>query len=117
MKLVTVTQTCGRVPVTVFQLGDRINMGNSEEFEQAAKGANAAGGRNMILDLSKVPSLTSAGIRTILGIHKMLAEAKDSMEHLKLVNPMPAVREVLDIAGLLKYIGIYGSVEEAVASF
>ncbi len=117
MKLVTVTQTCGRVPVTVFQLGDRLNMGNSEEFEQAAKGAYAAGGRNMILDLSKVPSLTSAGIRTILVIHKMLAEAKDTASHLKLVNPMPAVRKVLDIAGLLNFIEIYSSVDEAVASF
>ena len=117
MKLVTVSQTCGRVPVTVFQLGDRLNMGNSEEFEQATKGAYAAGARYMVLDLSKVPSLTSAGIRTILGIHKMLAETKDEIKHLKLVGPMPGVREVLDIAGLLKIIEIYNNVEEAVASF
>ena len=117
MKLVTVTQTCGRVPVTVIQLGDRLNMGNTGEFELAAKGAYNAGGRNMVLDLSKVPSLTSAGIRTILGIYKMLAESKDETKHLKLVGPTPPVHEVLDIAGILKFIEIYGSVAEAVASF
>jgi anti-anti-sigma factor len=117
MNLVTVTQTCGRVPVTVIQLADRLNMGNTEEFEQAAKGAYAAGGRNMVLDLSKVSSLTSAGIRTILGIYKMLAEPKDAGKHLKMVGPTPAVRKVLDIAGLLKFIEIYGSLDEAVASF
>jgi anti-sigma B factor antagonist len=117
MKLVSVTQTCGRVPVTVIRLEDRLNLGNTEEVEQAAKGAYAAGGRNMILDLSKVPSLTSAGIRTILGIYKMLAEPKEAGKHLKLVGPIPAVREVLDIAGLIKFIEIYGSLDEAVASF
>jgi anti-anti-sigma factor len=117
MKFVTVTQTCGRVPVTIIQLGDRLNLGNTEEFEQAAKGAYAAGGRNMVVDLSKVPSLTSAGIRTILFIYKMLTEPKDVDKHLKLVGPTPAVREVLDIAGILRFIEVYGSQDEAVASF
>ena len=117
MKFVTVTQTCGRVPVTVIQLGDRLNLGNTEEFEQAAKGAYAAGGRNMVVDLSKVPSLTSAGIRTILVIYKMLTEPTDATKHLKLVGPIPAVREVLDIAGILKFIEVFASQDEAVASF
>jgi len=117
MNLVTVSQTKGRVPVTVLQLQDRVNMGNSAELEQAAKGAYAAGGRNMVIDLSKVPSLTSAGIRTIVIIYKMLTEPEDKIRHLKLVNPTPAVREVLDIAGLLEYIEIYDSLNEAVASF
>jgi anti-anti-sigma factor len=117
MKLVTVSQAQGRVPVTVFQLHDRVNMGNTAEFEQAVKEAYAAGGRNMVIDLSKVPSLTSAGIRTILVIYKMLTEAKDKARHLKLVNPTPHVREVLDIAGLLDYIEVYKSQNEAVASF
>ena len=39
MKLITASQTCGRVPVTVFQLEDRLNMGNIEQLEEAAKGA------------------------------------------------------------------------------
>jgi anti-sigma B factor antagonist len=117
MRLVTVTQTCGRVPVTVFQLEDRLNMGNTAELEQATKGAYSAGGRNMVLDLSKVPSLTSAGIRSILVIYKMLTDPNDKAKHLKLVGPMPNVREVLDIAGLLNFIEIYGSLDEAVASF
>jgi anti-anti-sigma factor len=117
MALVTVSQAQGRVPVTVFQLQDRVNMGNTGELERAAAEAFAAGGRNMVIDLSKVPSLTSAGIRTILVIYKMLTDAKDKARHIKLVNPTPHVREVLDFAGLLEYIDIYTSVEEAVASF
>jgi anti-anti-sigma factor len=117
MKLVTVSQAQGRAPVTVFQLQDRVNMGNTAELEQAAKEAYAAGGRNMVIDLSRAPSLTSAGIRTILVIYKMLTDPKEKVKHLKLVSPTPYVREVLDIAGLLAFIDIYGSLDEAVASF
>jgi len=118
MKLVTVSQAQGRVPVTVFQLQDRVNMGNTAELEQAARGAYAAGGRDMVIDLSKALSLTSAGIRTILVICKMLADPKmEKVRHLKLVNPTPFVREVLEIAGLLDSIEVYDSLDEAVASF
>jgi anti-anti-sigma factor len=117
MKLVTVSQADGRVPVTVFQLQDRLNMGNTAELDQAAKEAYDAGGRNMVIDLSKAPSLTSAGIRTILVIYKMLTEPEEKAKHLKLVCPTPYVRQVLDIAGLLDFIEIYDSLDAAVASF
>jgi anti-anti-sigma factor len=117
MKLVTVSQAQGRLPVTVLELQDRVNMGNTAELEQAAKEAHAAGGRNMVIDLSKAPSLTSAGIRTILVIYKMLTEPNDKTRHLKVVCPTPYVREVLKIAGLLDYIEVYDSLDEAVAAF
>jgi anti-anti-sigma factor len=117
MKLVTVSQAQGRVPVTVFQLQDRLNMGNTAELDQAAKEAYDAGGRNMVIDLSRAPSLTSAGIRTILVIYKMLTEPEEKAKHLKLVCPTPYVRQVLDIAGLLDFIEIYDSLDAAVASF
>ena len=117
MNLVKVSQAQGKVPVTVFELQDRLNLGNAAELEQAAKEAYAAGGRNMVIDLSKAPSLTSAGIRTILVIHNMLAQKKSKSKHLKLVSPTPHVREVLDISGLLEYIDVCESLDEAVASF
>jgi anti-anti-sigma factor len=117
MKLVTVSIAQGRVPVTVLQLQDRLNMGNMAELEQAAREAYAAGGRNLLIDLSKAPSLTSAGIRTIITIYKMLKDPKDTGNHLRLVCPTPYVRNVLEIAGLLEYIEVYENLDEALASF
>jgi anti-anti-sigma factor len=118
MNLVTVTQAQGRVPVTVFHLQDRVNLGNTAELEQAARRAYAAGGRYMVLDLSKAPSLTSAGVRAILVIHKMLSASKtDNARHLKLVSPTPYVQEVLEVSGLLEHIEIFATLDEAVASF
>jgi stage II sporulation protein AA (anti-sigma F factor antagonist) len=117
MKLITVSQAQGRVPVTILHLKDRLNMGNIMELEQAATEAYAAGERNMVIDLSRAPSITSAGIRTIMVIYKMLANSKDNVKHLKLVNPTPDVREVLEISGLLDTIEVYNSLDEALASF
>jgi anti-anti-sigma factor len=118
MNLVKVSQAKGRVPVTVLHLQDRVNLGNTGELEQAAKQAYADGGRDIVIDLSKAPSLTSAGIRAILIIHKMLSNSiLKKSEHLKLVSPTPYVQEVLNIAGLAETIEIFGNLDDAIASF
>lgn len=115
MSIVQISQAQGRVPVTIFQLQDRVNLANFEELEQTAKGAWDNGTRDLVLDLSKVISLTSIGIRAIVIIHKMLAT--DGTKHLKIANPMPYIREMLDVSGVTQYIEIYDTVDEAVASF
>lgn len=118
MSLVKISQAEGRVPVTVFELQDRVNLGNTAELEQAARDAYANGTRDLVIDISKVDSFTSAGIRALLVIYKLLAgdEGKKS-KHVKLVSPTSYVREVLDVSGVSDSIVIYDSLEEAVDSF
>ena len=115
MALVQVSQKQGRIPVTVFQLQDRVNLGNFSELEQAARDEYDRGMRNLVIDLSQTPSMTSIGVRALVIIHKMLAE--DRGKHLKLASPIPPIREMLDIAGVTAYIDIYDTVDEAVASY
>lgn len=118
MSLVKVSQAEGRIPVTVFELQDRVNLGNTAELEQAAKDAYANGTRDLVLDISKVDSFTSAGIRALMVLYKLFAgdEGKES-KHVKLVSPTPYVREVLEIAGITESIEIYNTLDEAIASF
>ena len=66
MDLVKITNVEGRVPITVFQLQDRVNLGNFSELEQTAKDAYEAGMRDLVIDLSQTPSLTSIDIRAIV---------------------------------------------------
>jgi anti-anti-sigma factor len=119
MSLIRVSHAQGQVPVTVFHLQDRVNLGNTKELERAAQEAYEDGMRNLVIDLSEAPSLTSAGIRAIVSLHKMLMkdEGNPSAKHLKLVSPTSYVREVLDIAGLSDYLEIYDDLDGAVASF
>ena len=118
MGLVKVSQAEGRVPVTIFELQDRVNLGNTAELEQAGKDAYANGARDLVIDISKVDSFTSAGIRALIVIYKLLAqdEGKKS-KHVKLVSPTSYVREVLEISGVAESIEIYDTVDEAIASF
>jgi anti-anti-sigma factor len=115
MGFVQVTQSQGRIPITVFRLKDRISLENFAELESTAKSAYANGMRDAVIDLSATNALTSIGVRAIIVIHKMLAS--DSGKHLKLAGPSPEIRDMLDISGVTQYIEIYETVEAAVASF
>ena len=118
MGLVKVSQAEGSIPVTVFELQERVNLGNTAELEQAGKDAYTNGTRDLIIDISKVDSFTSAGIRALLVIYKLMAgdEGKQS-KHVKLVSPTKYVREVLEVSGVADSIEIYDTLEEAIASF
>src|SRR5919197_4327473 len=100
-----ISQVQGRVPVTVFHLPERVNLGNFAELEESAKEAYQEGMRDLVIDLSKTVYLTSIGIRAIVVIHKMLAV--DRKKHLKVAAPMPYLREMLDVSGVTQYIEIY----------
>ena len=115
MSVVQISQAQGRIPVTVFRLQDRVNLGNFADLEEAAKQAYDNGTRDIVMDLGQTVSLTSIGIRAIVVIHKMLS--KDGGKHFKIANPMSYIREMLDISGVTQYIEVYDSVDEAVASF
>lgn len=115
MALVQVSQAQGRIPVTVFQLQDRVNLGNYDELEKIAQDEVDKGMRDLVIDLSQTPSLTSIGVRALIVIYKILSP--DRGKHLKIAGPIPAIREMLDIAGVTQSVEIYDTVEEAVASF
>ena len=115
MGLVEISQSQGRVPITVFHLKDRVNLGNFAELEESAKTSYANGMRDLVIDLSQTPSMTSMGIRALILIHKML-NAEDG-NHLKLAGAIPEIRDMLSVAGVSQYLKMYDTVEAAVASF
>ncbi|MEW6084668.1 MAG: STAS domain-containing protein [Chloroflexota bacterium] len=115
MAFIRISQAHGRVPVTVFHIQDRVNLGNYKELEQTARDAHTNGMRDLVIDLSQTPSLTSIGIRSLVTMYKMLGA--DEAKHLKLAGAISPIREMLQIAGLAEAIEMYDTVEEAVASF
>lgn len=115
MDLVKVTQMQGRVPVTVFHIQDRINLGNYKLMEEAARQAYENGTRDLVIDLSASESLTSIGVRALVIIHKLLST--EGGRHLKLAGVLPPTRDMLGVAGITQFIEVYDTVDEAVASF
>ena len=61
MSLIKISQVKrGNIPVTIFQLQDRISLGNYKELEVAAQEAYENGMRNLVIDLSSSDSLTTS---------------------------------------------------------
>lgn len=128
---ITVSQEQGRVPITVFEVSGFINLGTASLLEQKASQAYEGGMRYLLMDLSGVDSMSSAGLRSVLVISKMLASDsadqstdKGALEnktvkspYLKLLNPQPGIQRVLNIAGFDKFVDIYEDKNQAINSF
>ncbi len=69
---------------------------------------------HLVLDLSDVDYVSSAGLREIMNA---LARTKKSGGNLCLVNPSPRVKELLELTGLDHHLGIFATRDEALQSF
>ena len=130
---IVVSHEQGRVPVTVFHITGDIDASSYEQLETQAREVYKAGTRALLLDLTKVPYMSSAGLRTLHAIFTMLRsdssdESNEAMSkgirdgtfkspHLKLLNPSPAVLEVLKTAGFDMYLEIHRKLKDAIVSF
>jgi anti-anti-sigma factor len=128
---ISVSQHEARVPVAVFQIKGPVI--NNEPLEQQVRSAYNAGARNIVLDLSEVPYMASAGLRALHAIYSLLrsdtAEESDEATkrgiaagtfvspHLKLVKPTPYVLEVLKSAGYDMFLEIHRDLSQALDAF
>ena len=69
----TVTHEQGRVPITILELQGFVNLGSTAVLEDKARQEHAAGMHYLLIDLSGVSSLTSAGLRAIHLINNLLS--------------------------------------------
>jgi anti-anti-sigma regulatory factor len=126
---IIISQEQARVPVTILCLKDRINLGNVELFVRKAQDSFANGTRDLIIDLTHVPSITSAGLGAIHAVYKLFnSEAspgkeladnggKNESAHLKILNPVPDVHRILTMVGFDKFIEIYDNQQQALMAF
>jgi anti-anti-sigma factor len=127
---ITVEQIHSHTPVTIFHLEGKLDPNTTDKLEQAAQEALEQGTRCLLLDFKGITLVTSAGLRVILSIYKMLTP-KDttaammkppSEEHykspyFKLANLTPDVYYVFNISGFTSHIAIYPDTESALKAF
>jgi len=115
----SVEQIEGDVSVTVFHLRGWLDAQSENDFVGWAKEAYEAGARYLLLDLSELDTLTSAGMRAIQRVYKQYTpEGVDKEEQrLKMAAAPPPVYHALKMAGFLISIPMYESVQSALDSF
>jgi anti-anti-sigma regulatory factor len=126
----------GLVAVSVMKLMGNLDASSYATVIAKAQDAYDEGARNLLIDLSGVPYVSSAGLMSLhtvallFGGYSMKNGAgrpafrsinaqneKVVRQHVKLLSPPPAVEEVLDVVGLKHFLDIYTDLETAVQSF
>ena len=129
---ISVSKEQGKVPVTVFHVQGVIGATEEQALIQRAKDEQAAGMRNLLLDLAKVEYMSSSGLRAVHEIYMMLRSGSEESDtavskgiaagtymspHLKLANVNAKVKEVLHTSGFDMFLEILPGQKEALAAF
>jgi anti-anti-sigma factor len=116
---ITQEQAQVRVPVTIFHLQGWLDAQSEEQLLAAAREAYDGGARYLLLDLARVDTLTSAGMRAMQKVYKLFTPSNEQFKvaRLKLCNAPPEVYHVLGITGFLQNIPNYETQAAALESF
>jgi anti-anti-sigma factor len=134
---ISVSKQTGRVDVTMLALNGQLDGQTYQELINRARDLHASGVRDILLDLSNLTYISSAGLVAIHTVALLLRgesitdsedgwasmksvkkSADSGMEsHLKLLNPGPEVRSVLEMVGFDRAFEIHSDLEAAVKSF
>ena len=126
---ITTSQIYGDIPVTVFHLKGHLHGPTEQQLLAHALQTNEDGAKYLLLDLSELEVLSSAGLRAIQNIFKLFTPPSDlevislhgeepyKSPYLKLVCPNPQHYYVLNITGFVQNLLIYNNLEDATNSF
>jgi len=98
--------------VLVVSVSGRIDSANAGDFSQRIQGMLGSGTRALVLDLSRLVYLTSAGFRAML-IASDEADARGA--RFALCSMSATVRELFEMGGLSDIFAIFDSRQEAIS--
>jgi anti-anti-sigma regulatory factor len=134
---ISISKQQGNVPVTVMHLEGKLDASNYTDLIKKAQESYDGGARDLVIDLGKVPYISSAGLMSLHTVSLIFAGQslqhnssgrptfrsldpdRDQLarQHLKLLDPQPAVEQVLETVGLKEFFQIFTDLETAVKSF
>jgi anti-anti-sigma factor len=130
---IKVDQHEGRIPVTVFHIDGSVDSNTHAELEKQVRAAIETGAQHILLDLKRVPFMSSAGLHAIHNIFIQLRSKNPDVSdeemrtginsgtykspNLKLCRPSANVKKVLEMGGFDMYLDVFPDVDGAVAAF
>jgi len=133
---INVTQENGKVPVSVVHIKGDLDASIYLDLVNTAQKPYNAGVRSLLLDLSDLAFISSAGLASLHIILKMFRDEKANPENgwstykdidrerdngvqhdVKLLGPSPEVGNVLDTVGFKQFFEVYTDLDQAVNSF
>ncbi len=100
--------------VVVVTAAGRIDSTNANQLDNALKQLLEDGNANIVVELSGIEYMSSAGLRAIVAA---LREAKKKRGDVRIATPSERVSEVFSLAGLSALFVTYDDLTAAVGSF
>jgi anti-anti-sigma factor len=100
--------------VTLMNVSGRVDGTNANRLGSALTDEIDSGHTRLVLDLSNVDYMSSAGLREIVMAYKRL---QNNDGDLRIAQPSERVLEVIEVAGLDSVLQIFASSGEAVGSY
>lgn len=133
---ISVVQASGKVPVSVLMIRGDLDAASYRDLIAEAKKLYDNGVRNLILDLTDLEYISSAGLAALhivsrvfmgeqasdedgWGSFKAIDRERESGKQVsvKLFNPSENVDSVLDTVGFKKFFAVFTDRDEAIQSF
>lgn len=134
---ITVSQEQGRISISVMKLTGQLDGQTYESLIAKARDVVEGGTRNILLDLSDLTYISSAGLVSLHTIAlmtrgedlpdleqgwstlKSMDRSRDGgmQKNLKLLNPRPEVISVLDMVGFSAFFEVFTDKQKAIDSF
>ena len=102
-----------RGDLCIVNLQGRIAEHDAGVLGEKLRAAIEGGARDIVVNLSEVPMITSAGLGAFMVAHKGCRAKGGSV---RLAGAQPLVRQVLETTKLTKLFGVYATVADALAA-
>lgn len=134
---IKVSQEQGRVTIAVIQLSGHLDGQTYQDLIAKAREAFEAGAQHILLDLSELTYISSAGLVSLHTIAlmtrgenlpdpeqgwsalKSMDRSRDGglQKNIKLLNPRPEITSVLDMVGFSAFFEVFTDKQKAIDSF
>lgn len=134
---INILQEQGKVPVTVIKVAGQLDGQTYQKLISSTQEVINAGTKNILLDLSELTFISSAGLVSLHVIALLLrGEAMPDLDHgwaalksvnksresgiqqhVKLLNPRPEIVNVLEMVGFSSFFEIFNDKQKALESF
>lgn len=133
---ITVSQEQGNAPVTILRLAGQLDRQTYQDLIMKAQQVFNAGAKNILLDMSELTDISSAGLVSLHMISLVLrGEAPPDPQHgwstlksinnagnggiqknVKLLKPRPEITSVLDMVGFSAFFDSFTDKQKAIES-
>ena len=134
---ITISQTQGFVPISVIAIDGKLDSQTYQELIRNARDLYDAGARDILIDLTELTYISSAGLVALHIIAlllrgeslpdpehgwasvKSINRGRDAgmQKHIKLLNPQPEVNKVLEMVGFSQMFETFSEREKAIQAF